>query len=339
MQHANTQNNFLFYFVLIVFVIVILFQELRLGRFLPRKSAPAATNFSAIIAFLTLNSTLELIAKKKLQDLSYFFYITNPLNELRDPTNTIACIYELELPYQTKTHLVGLSKKHGLDRVEFATYMQSNGMEQIKLEGDFPDHFDLYGPPGQQFNARVVLDPTAMETIIAFCDEHFWELNNDSFYIALTEGDHDNIDVVKESTHFAKLIAPVVLPSDPMANVAHHESSYGEYDGPALLCPICNTTMTLTDEYQQCPENHGILIQARSLVKMRQSPATFPNMTNNTVTHGELTCPNCKNRMTDVPYEGSNTAIISSCENCIFRWLDVNDIENIKKMAPLEETI
>lgn len=288
---------------------------------------------SAIISYYTAGHNLINAKKGSLNGMSYSMLVTMPLQKnsaIKDIpfTKAGAFIYTLDLPFNTETHLVGLSKKYEVDALEFETFLRANDMAKINLEGDFSDYYDLYASQGQDFQARYVLDPEAMEFVVDYCRTNFWEICGSELYFVITNDQGGNTNVVTESQKFVEQIKPALLPGDPNAPPVHHEAPYGEYDGPPLPCPVCGKNMTMTDNWQACPMGHGVLINGLNLEKVHNHELNLVSEPDKAQPHGPINCPNCKNVMAQVNYQNSGI-MIDSCEHCPFRWLDSDDIEEI----------
>lgn len=301
----------------------------RLRNLIDKQDTPNITaDGSLLISFFSAGHTVLPLTRNKGNGLRYSLLFTLPDNTRTSYVNNEAVIESLDMPFNTQTHLVGLSKQHALDRIEFENFVAANGMEKVELEGDFQEYFDIYAIKGQQFQVRYVLNPEAMDFVINFCRSHFWEISNSEFYIVATKDDKSNDNILDDSQKFVTAIKPALLPGDPNAPAVHHEVPYGEYDGPALLCPICQKAMTLTDKWQACPDGHGILINGRYLAQLHHQELSVDPLPNNPMAHGPLTCPNCKHPMEGVDFEDSGVTI-DTCTNCVFRWLDANEVAEI----------
>lgn len=296
------------------------------GRLVGDMAPPAddSPDSSAIISYYSAGHLFTAATRNKLNNMDYSTYVTMPTGNATF-TDAIAAIVALDLPFNTEAHLVGLSKEHKIDRLQFASFLQANGMEKVTLEGDFPDYFDIYAAPGQEMQVREVLNPESMQFVVDFCRSHFWEINCAELYIVATESDHDNQSIIAQSQEFVSRIKPALLPGDTGAAPVHHQAPYGEYDGPALSCPICRKVMTVQENWQLCPEGHGVLLSGRDIIGLRHHQLEIPADPTKAVKHGQLTCPNCHYQMQSVNYEDSGVEI-DSCENCPFRWLDANEV-------------
>ncbi|MGZ6005056.1 MAG: zf-TFIIB domain-containing protein [Candidatus Saccharimonadales bacterium] len=302
------------------------------GRFASKfdpASVPAdSQSDSEILSFYTAGHLLTRLAKTTAKGLKYSVYLTLPYNLENSIVTEDAAIVVLDLPFNTQTHLIGLSKQHGIDRVKFDSFVQANGMEKVELEGDFPDFFDIFVAKGQQFQARVVLDPDSMQFVADFCKSHFWEINSSELYLAASSQDKGTDNYIETALKFVDSLKPALLPGEPGAAKVHHEVQYGEYDGPALLCPICQKTMTIHDNWQICPAGHGILVNGKDLTRLHAKELVINPLPANDQKHAYLKCPFCRHQMENVDYEETHT-MIDSCTFCTFRWLDANEIAKI----------
>src|SRR5665213_2154042 len=337
MFYSSSGHGYSLIFVVIVVVGAYLYKLWRkysLGRFVdnePSGLADSPAN-SVILSYYTAGHSVINANRGKLDDMSYSLYATGPQDNRA--TGSVpyveedAAIYALDLPFNTESHFVGLSKQHKLNRLQFESFLKSSGMEKVVLEGDFPDYFDIYAAKDQQFEVRTVLNPEAMSFVVDYCQSHFWEINDSELYIVATSTDKSNSgnpSIIEESQQFVRQIKPALLPGEPGAPAVHHEVPYGEYDGPALPCPICQQTMTMSDAWQACPAGDGILINGRNLERLHRHDLKIPSLDAKDTPHKQLTCPNCHNPMITTNYEGSNIQI-DSCEHCPFRWLDASDL-------------
>lgn len=330
-----------------------------LGRIL-RAPLPLADseNSSEILAYYSAGQTLTNAGRGQLNGIRFTSYVSAPITPSESSiadgvaaglagrfgrfggrsnsrpdrplsyVNSVAAIFVLDLPFNTQAHLLGLSKEHKIDRFQFENFLFANGLVRVELEGDFGDYFDIYAAKGQEVQVRVVLNPESMEFVVDYCRAHFWEINASELYIVASESDKGSDDIIRDSQRFVEQIKPALLPGDPGAAPVHHETPYGEYDGPQLPCPICQQKMTITDNYHLCPAGHGALIGGRDLIRLRQHDLMMAADPSKAQKHGALTCPNCRHQMEAVDYEESGE-IIDSCPNCPYRWLDADDIARL----------
>lgn len=319
---------------LIVFgAIVTAWRRYSLGRLIRKDTSDPADSQSdsQILSFYTAGHSLVSAGTGTLDNMHYATYITTPGS---DPTvgyvDELAVINVLDLPFNTDTHLIGLSKEHHVDRLKFANFARANGMEPVVLEGDFRDYFDLYAAKGEQVDVRTVLDPKAMEYVVDYCKSNFWEINRAEMYFVASSSDSKNTDIFKEAAEFVTEIKPALKPGQPGAPIVHHEVAYGEYDGPPLACPVCKKTMTSNSLWHTCPDGHGFLMSGRELAALHSGTFKIDIDASKAEQHGAITCPNCHNPMVEVDYQESGVTI-DSCERCPYRWLDADDAA---KLAP-----
>lgn len=310
-----------------------------LRRFTQGKGATASESQddSEIIAFYSAGHSLARASRGDLNGMTYATYITTPGDTSAEFVNDLAVINVLDLPFNTSTYLIGLSKQHKIDRMKFDNFVTANGMEKVVLEGDFRDYFDVYAAKDQQIEAREVLNPKSMAFAVDFCKSHFWEINHSELYFAASSSDKGGDNAFQEAIDFVGQIKPALRPGDPGAPVVHHEVPYGEYDGPPLNCPICNKPMTTNSLWHTCPDGHGILISGRELDALHEHVINIPSDPAKSRKHGQLTCPNSHDPMEQVDYEGTGINIIS-CPNCPYRWLDANEISALSSKRVIAQT-
>ena len=336
-----------------------------LGR-LFGSSAPMADseNSSQIFAYYSAGQTLTSAGRGELGGMRFSSYISTPLQpdqsssvgglafgfskfgshrEASSPDkplsyiNDVAAIFVLDLPFNTSTHVIGLSKEHKIDRLQFASFLKANGLTKVELEGDFDDYFDIYAAEGQDVQVREVLNPKSMEYVVDYCRTHFWEINASELYIVATDADKSNDDLISASQNFVNQIKPALLPGEPGAAVVHHETPYGEYDGPPLPCPICQKQMAITGNWMACPDGHGALLDGKDLTSLHDGNLRITADASKSAGHGALTCPNCHSPMESVNYEETGNQI-DVCTKCTFRWLDASDVVHLQPKVDTTQT-
>lgn len=311
-------------------VVYAFWRKFSLGRLFGGTSKLSdSSSDSAIMAYYSAGHTLISGGRGKLGDMPYSLYATMPevssqQHGLRFVEEEVA-LYALDLPFNTESHFIGLSKDHKLNRLQFESFIKAQNMEKVVLEGDFRDYFDIYATKGQQFQVRYVLDPDAMAVVVDYCRSHFWEINNAELYFVVSVADKGDMSIVEQSQKFVNQIKPALLAGSPGAPVVHHDVPYGEYDGPPLPCPICQKIMAITDNRLLCPDGHGVLLGGHDLMAIHTGQLQIPLQPGTAVDHGPLTCPNCHNSMTSMHY-ADGPVLIDSCDHCPFRWLDANDL-------------
>ena len=325
---------------LIVLAIVVAFivgrvlqRRWSIANALSKSSAEDAANApdtSAILSYYTAGHDLVNAGSGTVSGMNYTLYITGPLDGGQGDgfVSEQAIIYALELPFNTQAHLLGLSKSFGLDRLQFASFLRGLGMENIQLEGDFPDYFDVYATGDQGFEVRTVLEPDSMAFVVEYCRTHFWEIHDAMLYFAITDSSTGNEDFVVESKRFAESIRPALPAGSPGAPPVEHPVAYGKYSGPALACPLCQKPMELHDQAWFSCADHGVLLNGGDLQRLHSHQLQITLATSTSTPHETLTCPNCKHTMAQVQYEEGSLQI-DSCTNCPFRWLDAAEVAKL----------
>ena len=298
---------------------------------------------SQILAYYTAGYDLLPLHNGFKNNLFYSVMLTVAHKDSNLPSfsvpNTI--IYSLDLPFMSNAHIVGISKKWQNFLPNFAEYVASSGFDNISLEGDFNNYFALYAPSSQQNQVRYVFDPAAMQYVVDYCQNYFWEIYNDTMYFAV-EPNHKDTDVLNNSIEFIKQIKPAIINQfpDTRARELHYKkATLNETFGSALLCPICKSKMKLTQYWQECSKGHGRLLQAKTLSMLRNQTINQDKylvedkLLGSSVNHkDQIICPNCNDIMLPVNYAMSGI-IIDSCQNpkCLYRWLDAGELSKIIK--------
>lgn len=295
----------------------------------PKESA-AGDDSGFIMAYYSSGYKLEPVSSGDVQGMHYTIYITSHLDgyAVQKYAKSGSVIYCLNLPFNTQTHIVGISKKYTVDSIYLDSFLTGNELEPVVLEGDFPDTFNLYSGPDQGTEVRYILDPAAMKFAMDYCTNNFWEISGDEMYIVSAEGQKGSMDLVNDSARFVKEIKPRFTKTKPGEAPVHHESAYSTFGSTQYPCPICQTPMTIHESTQTCPNNHGMLVNARYIVKLKDKQAQPPASIGKPTKHGVITCPNCNVSMVQVDYQESGL-IIDSCTSCPLRWLDASEANKI----------
>lgn len=286
---------------------------------------------SLVMAFFTQGWALSRLKRAKIEGVRYNVFLTSDDNSIiKSESNTKAgsLIYMLELPFSTTGHVIGISKKSKLNRYFLESFTEAHGMEEVVLEGDYPNQFSIYAAPGQQVISRYILDPAAMAFTIDYCTNHFWEIVNDQMYCATVDGLSHEGDLLSETVQFAFQVKPATANSVNNQKQVKHEAPYGELGDTPLKCPICNDDMIIGKYWFTCKNQHGILIQGPDLHKIKQKIHKVDRQASLPVQHAGLHCPNCGSKMHPVDYLKSGV-IIDSCTQCAYRWLDTNEAYKI----------
>lgn len=168
------------------FVAIVIFLAYTIyTKFIPAGlTARDGSNKPLLNSFYTQGMRLAPLHKDKFGSLSYVLYTTAaPYGKKAEETavydETIICC--VTLPFKSDCHLIGITKNGSLT-FELRNFIAERGLEQIVLEGDFPRYAYLYSPPGNQVNARYLMDPSAMAYVADFCKTHHWEIVGNYLY-------------------------------------------------------------------------------------------------------------------------------------------------------------
>jgi hypothetical protein len=283
-------------------------------------------NTQLIMAYYTNGFDLMPLEHNKIDNMRYSVLITTAGNQ---KSETLAShgtlIYVLQLPFNTQTHIIGVSKKYQLEGFFLESFLAANNMEEIFLEGDFIDKCNIYTSKGQGFLTQYILDPKAMEFIVDFCENYFWEIAGDELTLVKTKDQTGEADLIGLSARFVKEIKPAIKQS---GEPVKHDPPYGIYDGKPLPCPLCKSTMIVKNDWLECPSGHGILINARNIIKFINENQPITEAQINEIKHNQVKCPNCGTLMDLVNYQNTGI-IIDSCTKCPFRWLDASEATKI----------
>ena len=285
-------------------------------------------DFSLIMSYYTRGLGLTNLSRGKTNNMNYTLYTTTSENLIAGSganSNPGTLIYVLEMPFSTKSHIVGISKKYAIDTNFLSQFLQRNNMEGLELEGAFSNACRLFAQVGQGSITQYVLDPKAMQFIVDFCTDNFWEINGAELTIVKTENQKGGENLLDLSSQFAQEIRPAV---EQKGKPVKHELPYGEYGGGELPCPICKTPMGIKTKRLQCPNGHGILINGRYVIEIRGKQLKIDEVIENPTKHDQIICPNCGNEMVTTNYQNTGV-IIDSCTNCPFRWLDAKEADKI----------
>lgn len=103
------------------------------------------------------------------------------------------------------------------------------------------------------------------------------------------------------------------------------------------VCPVCVVPLVAGEiddrPVAYCTKCRGILAKSREfyeIVKGRRARAKGPFAPERPVDRTELSrliaCPQCKETMSVHPYLGPGNAVIDTCGNCLFVWLDHSEL-------------
>jgi hypothetical protein len=119
----------------------------------------------------------------------------------------------LDLPNPSPAHVAGF----GLKDPSFASALHNTGvdelMEQVELEGDFPEYFRLYIDPIHQIELRQVLDPATMQTLVDTSSDLQWELFGNNLIFAQSDSSkpsEDSAGLIEASKLFLERLTPLL---------------------------------------------------------------------------------------------------------------------------------
>jgi len=271
-----------------------------------------------IFSYFAKDRTLTRDGHGKINNLYYSKYITN--NNAR--------IYRIELDFNTRAHIIGFSKGYDIDKTLFENYLIVNDMENVVLEGDFANEFEIYVRKNQGSKTQYVLDPAAMEHIGEYCKNNFWEIVDDEMYVVYTSKHKESQNFSNEISNFIKQIRPARYEKIPRKEEFNQEKYYGEYENKPYLCPLCNKILLRAEHWLECPDHDGIMINGGHIVEINKREIRPPQSISKPKIHGILECPNCHNKMQSINYQNRNV-IIDTCTHCTMRWLDSGEADKM----------
>ena len=332
MQHPTTIFPIilavLFAVVVINTVVMLFLRRWRHGRNLGIANQEGTSAASAIVTYYAAGHDLINAGSGITDGMRYSMYMTSAAeNKHGEPyAHEVAIVYVLDLPFNTQTHLLGMSKSYGLDQLQFEGFLTGVGMARLQPDGGFAGAFDMYAAQGSSFQPRQILDAADMTLVQKYCATHFWELHDSELYFVVTDRGIGDTDFIIESQQFADAIRPALSLANPDAPVVHHEVPYDIYDGPALACPLCRKNMELHDEtWFMCADQHGILVTDHDLARLSRHELPVTIAATQAIHHGPLRCPHCYHAMKPVPHQDTKLEI-DSCTNCAFSWLDADEV-------------
>lgn len=298
-------------------------------RYRRKHRSPAIADSSVLLSYYTEGVEILPIKKGAVDGMRYSVLATVSKNiTARDSDSAV--LIAVDLPFRTKIHLVGISKKSG------TTALRPDGksgiMEKVILEGDYHNYFTLYTEKGSQQEARYVLDPKAMVFTIDFCQSHNWEIIRDTLYFLQETGSKSKDDpthMEQDIVTFIKEIKPAVIDvNTPLQE--HIRTPYGEDRREHLKCPICQELLINNVQFYSCPSKHGFLINGKNLTKLLNKEIMIDASTyiKSQKRHEKIKCPSCGMYMKIIAYNGGDPTI-DSCSNCPYRWLDYDEISKI----------
>lgn len=292
-----------------------------------RVTAPTLAATPVLLSYYTDGVNIIAAEQGKIANMHYSAYLTVADNRtMQHDAGSQSLIYRVELPFSTKSHIVGIPKRTGAVQLDPAA--EGSIMQRVQLEGDYQDYFTLYSEQGSGADTQYVLDPKAMIFTIDFCQSQSWEIVGNELYFIQTSGTvdgHDTTSMEQDVAVFVSNIRPALeAPNTAVDNP--NNVPYGQDRRTDLVCPICKIALTNADHYFACPDGHGFLVNGQALVAIKRKTLKLPIVpAGSSVAHKSLTCPSCETAMVLVDFDGSQT-VIDTCPNCPYRWLDGSDV-------------
>ena len=140
--------------------------------------------------------------------------VANAAISAHNMSNAGKVILALTLPVKSPVHITCIGINDDKTRAIFSGQIAGCNLEDVGLEGNFPDYFNLYCDSNHQVEVREVLDPTAMAFFIDFCQHEDWELFEDTLYFAgnniNSAKNHDGSTMVEDAENFVQKALPVL---------------------------------------------------------------------------------------------------------------------------------
>lgn len=232
----------------------------------------------------------------------------------------------VDLPFSSAVHLVGIPKILSDD----VSLLKHDSMEPVVLEGDYPNYFTLYADLRQQSESRYVLDPAAMAFTVDFCQDFFWEIQDNTLYFT---GPHTlpSYEIIDE---FVRQIRPAIESPNPnLTNAA--KLSYTERSYRTLTCPFCQEKLVEGEHLLECPGGHGCLLTGKQMMQLRNLPVreieaqlTYPPSAPASRPE-HIACPYCTHSMKPTTYQ-TTSVVIDICDKCGYRWLDAGELPDLR---------
>jgi hypothetical protein len=295
-----------------------------------KKKRAVYRDTSLLLSFYTRDRQLRGVANLEADDTTVTYFVAQRTAITNSPGETNSTfIAMVQLPFSTGSHIVGITQKAGME-FGLPEYLAGRDLERIALEGDFPDTFMLYGPPGNQLNSRYLLDPVAMAFVVDYCQSQHFEIVDDMLYVASNDATQkaetagEGAFAAKTIGQFIEAIRPAVE-EDPDHQTASLEARrYGNIR-QGVKCPRCRSALANAGSKYVCSNGDGLLLTGKTLLDLKRLDITrAPSETSHNLGVAELKCPNCGSDMYAVDYQMTGN-IIDACTVCGCRWLDQDE--------------
>jgi hypothetical protein len=151
------------------------------------------TDASVLLTLLSAHAQLTKLSEGELQGRHYVIMMSEPLQELNDAQEVDSglepgrILLVIDLPTPTPVHIAGFGLQDKSFSAALAGRDLTGHLETVKLEGDFPDYFQLFCDPEHQLELREILNPETMQFLVDSCRDVQWELFGKSLFVAQSD--------------------------------------------------------------------------------------------------------------------------------------------------------
>lgn len=157
-----------------------------------------------IVVTMPLPETLNMADNPVLE--SYGTKVINPRADMMQVSPTGVMVMTLDLPFRTQVHFAGFSAADPTILPMLGNIETDDQMQQMHLEGTFPDYFRLYCDKDHEIELLQLLDPTRMQLLLELAQSYHWELLGNSLFFAATgqaPADEQGTTMVNAAKRFA----------------------------------------------------------------------------------------------------------------------------------------
>ena len=276
-----------------------------------------------LLASISKHGELVLIADGYTPNENRYSYVMG-MSLIYSP-KPLCGLYSVELPFASAAHIVSVSYR---EKLPVDIQVRDSALEEMVLEGDYPNYFTVYVDQGEQSEGRYVLDPKAMAFTIDFCQQFSWEIVDDTLFF-LSSSELPSYDMVEK---FIEEIRPAISTSKPVVRHSH-DLPYVTIQPLNLNCPICQTRLKPGEQWLACPNDHGAMLTGKQLIYLRRK--ADPKLLSGALKYrpvkvesAPLSCPHCHAMMRATRFQNSDV-YVDVCTKCRFRWLDYHEVTMI----------
>lgn len=136
-------------------------------------------------------SSSDMLAANNLTSMHQDTFGDFPYNFLTNSAGKIMLV--VTLPRDSGLHIMAIGAA-SLGSLGPLSLQNNPFLEQMVLEGDFPENFQIYCTPGKQIELLQLLDPATMADLVDYCRSYQFELYRDTLYVAQAEEASDEND-------------------------------------------------------------------------------------------------------------------------------------------------